>query len=119
MKTFFVLSIALFLGGAASAQTKSIQATPDSTKKLLVVEASCGQCKFKMEGNGCDLAVRIAGKSYFVEGTGLDDHGDAHAADGFCEMIRKAEVQGEIVNNKFNVTYFKLKPLKEKEAKLN
>ena len=27
---------------------------------------------------GCDLAVRIDGKSYFVEGTKIDEHGDAH-----------------------------------------
>ena len=55
-----------------------------------------------------DLAVRIDGKSYFVDGTDIDSHGDAHAKDGFCNAIRKAEVQGEIVNDRFKVTYFKL-----------
>ena len=48
------------------------------------------------------------GKSYFAEGTTIDEHGDAHAKDGFCEAIRKAEVQGEVINNRFKVTYFKL-----------
>jgi Family of unknown function (DUF6370) len=80
----------------------------DTTKKIQVVEASCGECQFKMEGKGCNLAVRINGKSYFVDGTKIDDHGDAHAKDGFCEAIRKAEVQGEIVNNRFKATYFKV-----------
>lgn len=76
-----------------------------------VVEVSCGQCKFKMKDkNGCDLAVRIDGKTYFVEGTTINDHGDAHATDGFCSAIRKAEVVGEIKDNKFVVTYFKLLP---------
>lgn len=76
-----------------------------------VVEVSCGQCKFAMiDKKGCDLAIRIDGKSYFVEGTTIDDHGDAHANDGFCSAIRKAEVIGEIKNNKFVVTYFKLLP---------
>jgi hypothetical protein len=28
-----------------------------------------------MEGHGCELAVRIDGKPYFVDGTSLDSHG--------------------------------------------
>lgn len=50
-------------------------------------EAACGQCLFDMElpgsAHGCDLAVRVPGtggdsvvRTAFVEGTGLDDHGD-------------------------------------------
>ena len=76
--------------------------------KIQIVEASCGQCQFGMEGKSCDLAVRIDGKSYFVEGTNIDAHGDAHAKDGFCASIRKAAVNGTIKDNKFVVTYFKL-----------
>ena len=80
-----------------------------------IVEVSCGQCKFAMtEKKGCDLAVRIDGKPYFVEGTSIDDHGDAHANDGFCSAIRKAEVIGEIKDNKFVVSYFKLLPVEKK-----
>jgi hypothetical protein len=63
-----------------------------------------------MEGNDCDLALRIKGKSYFVDGTKIDDHGDAHAKNGFCQKVRKAEVQGRIVKNRFVVTSFKLLP---------
>ena len=59
---------------------------------------------------GCDLAIRIDGKSYFVEGTKIDDHGDAHANDGFCNAIRKAEVIGEVKDGKFMVSYFQLLP---------
>jgi hypothetical protein len=82
--------------------------------KTQVVEASCGQCKFGMTSKkGCDLAVRIDGESYFVEGTKLDDHGDAHAQDGFCSAIRMAEVSGEIVNEKYVATFFKLLPQKQ------
>lgn len=79
--------------------------------KIQIVEASCGQCQFGMEGKSCDLAVRIDGKSYFVEGTSIDSHGDAHAKDGFCASIRKAAVIGTINDNKFVVTYFKLQPI--------
>lgn len=121
MKSFILSLVILVSVCAASAQTGDSPApgskisVPDSTKKILVVEASCGECNFKLEGKSCDLAVRIDGKAYFVEGTKIDDHGDAHGTDGFCEAIRKAEVQGEIVNNRFKATYFKLlKPAPKK-----
>ncbi|MGQ0740627.1 MAG: DUF6370 family protein [Bacteroidota bacterium] len=116
MKILIAFSFFLFFFSAANAQSKT--SVPDSTKKIQTVEASCGQCQFKLQGKGCDLAVRIDGKAYFVDGTKIDDHGDAHAHDGFCEAIRRAEVQGAVVNNRFKATYFKLLPLpKEKEAK--
>jgi hypothetical protein len=65
-----------------------------------------------MKGNSCDLAIRIDGKSYFVDGTKIDEHGDAHAKDGFCNAIRKASVTGKIENNRFKTTSFTL--IKEK-----
>ena len=93
----------------------TLQAQDKKTEqKPQVVEVSCGQCQFGMQSKkGCDLAVRIDGKTYFVDGTKLDDHGDAHAEDGFCNAVRKAEVIGEIKDNKFVVSYFKLLPQKE------
>jgi hypothetical protein len=63
---------------------------------------------FKMKGNSCVLAVNFKGKSYFVDGTGIDDHGDAHDKDGFCNSIKNAKVQGSVVEDKFLVTYFEL-----------
>lgn len=77
-----------------------------------VVEAACGQCKFDLPGKGCDLAVRINGKAYFVDGTGIDDHGDAHAKDGFCQSVRKAKVTGFLKDNRFKAKSFKLLPEK-------
>ena len=74
-----------------------------------VVEAGCGQCQFRMnEKSGCDLAVKIDGKSYFVDGTTIHDHGDAHADDGFCQAIRQAEVEGEIIDGRFKAESFTL-----------
>ena len=74
-----------------------------------VVEASCGQCQFGMtEELGCDLAIRIDGKSYFVDGTNIHEHGDAHADDGFCEVIRSANVKGEIIEGRFKSESFTL-----------
>jgi hypothetical protein len=80
----------------------------DPSKKVSIVEASCGQCQFKMHGKGCTLAVRINGKPYFVDKAHIDGFGDAHAKMGFCNAIRKAKVQGAVVNNKFVPTYFVL-----------
>ena len=109
MKRIFICLVGIFLiMGAFAQKTASIAKTPDPNKKLFVAEAACGECQFKMKGEDCDLAVRIDGKTYFVDGTNIDDHGDAHAKDGFCKAVRKAEVQGEIVGNRFKATYFKL-----------
>ena len=90
-------------------QVKEIRVSRvDPSKPVQVVDAACGQCKFGLAGKSCDLAVRINGKAYFVDGSSIDDHGDAHAKDGFCEAIRQARVQGELVNDRFKVTYMEL-----------
>ncbi len=87
------------------AQDKKKQTKPQ------IVEVSCGQCQFGMtKKKGCDLAVRIDGKCYFVDGTAIDSHGDAHKEDGFCNAIRNAEVTGKIIKNRFKVTAFRLLP---------
>ena len=97
---------------AASAQAKEKGPKEDPGKKTMIVDASCGQCQFALAGEDCDLAVRIKDTAYFVDGTAIDEHGDAHAKDGFCNAVRKARVQGEIVNGRFVATYFQLLPIK-------
>lgn len=119
MKSLITLIICSFFAIQLNAQDSTSKTSkPDPTKKIMIVEASCGQCQFKIKGGGCDLAVRFDGKGYFVDGTKIDEHGDAHAEDGFCEAIRRAEVQGEVVNNRFVATYFKLIPEKPKKEKM-
>ena len=109
MKLLICLFFCNILATTIMGQGKeTIQPKPDPAKKIQLVEAACGECRLGLPGKSCDLAVRIDGKSYFVDGTTIDSHGDAHAKDGFCEAIRKAEVQGEIINNRFKATYFKL-----------
>ncbi|MBW2530297.1 MAG: hypothetical protein JRI55_02380 [Deltaproteobacteria bacterium] len=83
---------------------------PESELRSHVVEASCGQCRFGLPGEDCDLAIRFDGQAYFVDGTGIDDHGDAHAGDGFCNAVRKARVSGRVVNGRFVATAFELLP---------
>jgi|TARA_B100001971_G_C17832225_1_gene354347 hypothetical protein len=130
MKRVFIVSILLLLIGCASNAVnteppKLIEPTeyvvPTEPKEPgepkgptgaamsvnQVVEAACGQCQFEMtERSGCDLAVRIDGKSYFVDGTNIHEHGDEHADDGFCEVIRSANVKGEIIEGRFKSESF-------------
>ena len=110
MKNLLVIAfiISSFITHAQVTGTSGNLVTPDPQKKTYTVEASCGQCNFALPGKGCELAIRMDGQAYFVEGTDIDSHGDAHAADGFCEAIKMAEVQGELIDNKFKLSYFKL-----------
>jgi hypothetical protein len=101
MKNIIIVFL-LFLAVSSYSQDKKEQV------KSQIVEAACGQCQFGMKGYSCDLAVRIDGKTYFVDGTSVDSHGDAHAQDGFCAKIRKATVVGEVINNRFKVSSFEL-----------
>jgi hypothetical protein len=110
----FILSFLFILAVfTTSAQTKG---TFDSTKKVYTINTACGKCKFGMAGKTCQLAVKIKGNSYYVDGVAIDDFGDAHANDGFCKSVRKAKVQGEVVNGRFQATYFELLPGKKKKA---
>ncbi|MBC7949584.1 MAG: hypothetical protein H7Y42_16985 [Chitinophagaceae bacterium] len=109
MKSILLILVSFFSFATASAQDKQpLPSKPDPNKKVQVVEAGCGQCQLGLKGASCDLAVKIDGKAYFVDGTKIDDHGDAHEKDGFCNAVRKAEVQGDVVGDRFKVTYFKL-----------
>jgi hypothetical protein len=111
MKSFVLLLLISASAYVANAQTTTAN-TNEQTRAdtFQIVEAACGQCKFGIKGEDCNLAVRINGQAYFVDGTKIDDHGDAHADDGFCNKIRKATVSGSVVNNRFLATSFKLLP---------
>jgi hypothetical protein len=115
----YLTFISFFMGGVLLAQGKDSATLLDKSKEVLIAEAACGQCQFGLSGKSCDLAIRIGGKAYFVDGTDIDSHGDAHADDGFCNAIRKAKVQGEIRDNRFKATYFHLLPDAPAKAKAN
>ena len=108
MKIIFSISIMfLFLCCYSNSAKDTVLQKENDISIDQVVEAACGQCQFGMtEAMGCDLAVRIDGKSYFVDGTNIHDHGDAHADDGFCEVIRHATVKGNIVEGRFKSESF-------------
>ena len=108
-----------FVTSAMGQATTSKVTTPDPNKKTQVVDVSCGKCKLGLPGKTCDLAVRIDGKSYYADGATIDNFGDAHATDGFCNAIRKAEVQGEVVDNRFKITYINVLPEAKPKAEKN
>ena len=62
---------------------------------------SCGMCNFLTDDNDCSLAVKIGSKVLKVRGVGIDDHGDSHASDGYCNVIKKKYVEGIVRNNLF------------------
>ncbi|WBA43687.1 DUF6370 family protein [Hymenobacter canadensis] len=111
-----LLSLLLLLATSPELRAQSVSgptssmAAPNPAVPVLQVDASCGQCRFGLKGKDCDLAIRMDGKAYFVDGTTIDSHGDAHADNGFCNTVRKAEVQGSVVDNRFKATYFRLLP---------
>ena len=109
----FFLSFVFTLNASAQHAT-TLATAPDATQPVLKVRAACGKCLFGMTASECSLAVRIKGKTYFVDGAGIDDFGDAHAADGFCNATCQAEVQGKIEGGRFKATWFKLIPSKSK-----
>ena len=80
--------------------------------------AACGQCQFDMSSpNGCSLAIQIAGKKYWVDGSSISDHGNEHADDGLCKRVRKAKVQGSFKDHRFNTSSFILIPEKKSKKK--
>jgi hypothetical protein len=109
MKRCLLVFVSLIVLVMLSCNQEKLKATTEISEINKVVEASCGQCNFKLKTQkGCDLAVRIDGKAYFVDGSDIDDHGDAHAEEGFCNAISKAKVKGEIIKGRFKASEFKL-----------
>lgn len=107
-----LLLLITFATAALKAQTKG---TFDSTKQVYTVKASCGKCKLGLTGKTCALAIKINGQTMYVDGATIDEFGDAHDDHGFCQAVRSARVQGEVVNGRFKLSYFELLPVKQKK----
>jgi len=103
MKVFGLL---LFLFAVASCATSKMKSKDIDQ----IVEASCGICQLSMAGDECQLAIRVDGKDFYVEGTGIDDHGNPHGEDGFCNAIRNAHVKATYKQGIYLVTSFELVP---------
>ncbi|MEO6539890.1 MAG: DUF6370 family protein [Ferruginibacter sp.] len=117
MKLLITLLFVSMFTCSAAAQTNVEKLTiPDPSLPIQTVEVSCGKCKLGLPGKTCDMAIRFDGHAYYVDGAGIDSFGDAHAHDGMCNAIRKAEVQGQLVDNRFKISYIKLLPEIKKEG---
>ena len=81
-----------------------------------IVDPSCAKYQFnKKNDKDWLLAVEIYSDIYFFEVTTIDDHGDAHARDAFCNVVRKAHIEGAIENDKFYPENFRVLNYKEKK----
>ena len=100
-----LLTLLIFIPLVSFGQ-KTLKEKPEIN--LVKAEAACGICMLNMQGEECELAVKIKDSKYYVIGTGIDDHGNAHSKKGFCNAIIKAEIQGKVINNKYHITYFEL-----------
>lgn len=105
-------ALTAFLAAGCTAGSRSNGTAATRIDQPTVVPAACGECLFGMKGKGCDLAVKIAGRAYYVDGVKMDDLGDAHAADGMCNAVRQARVTGEIRGGRFVASKFELLPEK-------
>ena len=72
---------------------------------------SCGMCNFMNGDNDCALAIKIGSKVLKVRGVGIDDHGDSHDSDGYCNVIKKTYVEGIVRNNTFLPTKMEVKKI--------
>ena len=108
----FISSVTVIMGSTGANDNYQYSMRID-----LIVDTACGMCQFGMDDEkGCVLAVEINSEFYYVEGTNIDDHGDAHAQDGFCNSIRKARVKGVIKGEKYYLENFKLFELNDKKS---
>ena len=114
MNKLFLTSLlcVCFQLGCISEKGDLSQAKSDSATLVTdqVVDATCGQCQWGMTGGGCDLGVKFEGATYFVDGSSIDDHGDAHGEDGLCNCVRKATVAGKVEDGRFVASSFNVLP---------
>ena len=108
MKSFTLFFSILFLSIQHTLVLAQEQSESHKMKINMIVDASCAKCQFDKDDNACLLAIEINTEIFYVEGTSIDDHGDAHGDTGFCNAIRKAHVVGKISDNRFLLEKFRL-----------
>ena len=62
---------------------------------------SCGMCNFMNGDNNCALAIKVGRDVLSLKDVGIDDHGDSHAKDGYCNVIKKVYVEGRVRGKTF------------------
>tara|TARA_B100001175_G_C19128216_1_gene457704 strand:+ start:22 stop:405 length:384 start_codon:yes stop_codon:yes gene_type:complete len=114
--TTFFINLAFAGCGACNVSNKKVDPpkgefvtsiNEDGSVKGMVL-ASCGMCNFGMDMKDCGLAIQINEESFTVKGTTIEDHGDSHAKEGFCNAIRVAKISGTVKDKVFLAENFKL-----------
>lgn len=105
---FFGLLVLAFAASCGAGAEKSTEITAEQLAEGVHVEVGCGTCLFEMEGDACELAVKINGKAYFVDGATIDEFGDAHAEEGLCNAVSEAHVTGKIEGDRFTAHTFEI-----------
>ncbi len=111
VRTVVSVILSLLVVGCAGDSGGELQHRPVGDSRTInsqFVDIACGQCQFDMQGTGCRLAIKLDGKSFFVTGSDIDDHGDAHAADGMCNCVRRAKVSGTLKEGMFHADHIEL-----------
>ena len=62
---------------------------------------SCGMCNFMNGDNDCAIAIKVGRDVLSLKDVGIDDHGDSHAKDGYCNVIKKVYVEGRVRGKTF------------------
>jgi len=90
-RLFPLLTVSTVFIVALGCQSGEDVPTPQGTSAAAstvnrIVEVGCAGCLFDMEGaEGCQLAVKVDGKTYLVSGVDIDTH-----EAGLCESTKQA-----------------------------
>ena len=72
MKRLFLICTLLVLSCKKEKKISRNELKFSAEMELIKAEASCGICMFNMNGNSCELAVKINDEKYYVEGADID-----------------------------------------------
>lgn len=93
-------------GCGQKAESPTISIPPEAPR---IVDAGCGRCLFgRKEDKKCNLAIKVDGKSYFVDGFHIKQFGNPDLDGGMCKRVHKAKVAGEVANSRFVASAFEL-----------
>ena len=115
-----IIAIAIFSLNQLDAGCGSCAADKNRTSKAFIemvpsngkvdgkTFASCGMCNFDTNDRSCGLSVKIGKEIYKVVNVDIDAHVDSHAKDGFCNVVRIANLKGKVKKNKLYADSFSL-----------
>ena len=104
---FLISEVMAGCGGCGPSRSKKsekkglIESVPRNNYIEGNVLISCGMCNFMNGDRDCALAIKVGSEVLSVRDVGIDDHGDSHARDGYCNVIKKVYVEGRVKGKSF------------------